>query len=298
MDRNWVLNSNHQRLLKAVHLLLVASAFGGLISILSLLLLKQTGHFEGNTFPVDLGILKIFTWGVNYAFLILMITAFIYGIFTKWGFIKYKWIMLKWLLVLAMFIITWSGFGPAVSGMASISDAGLNNSIMRSEYLGFQNKALVFAAIEVIIMVMIIFISIFKPLGQREVKGQVRQKTIIMVILPLIIIGVGFTVSNTISLNKIRNMPIGSVNLTKINDGVYQGEAKVGSYVYKVKVEVKNHRIVNIKDIDNRKSVYVTYAEGVFQKIIREQRVDVDVITGATTTRKAFMKAVENALKQ
>ncbi|MTK11419.1 MAG: FMN-binding protein [Clostridiaceae bacterium] len=298
MDRNWVLNSNHQRLLKAVHLLLVASAFGGLISILSLLLLKQTGRFEGNTFPVDLGILKIFTWGVNYAFLILMITAFIYGIFTKWGFIKYKWIMLKWLLVLAMFIITWSGFGPAVNGMASISDAGLNNSIMRSEYLGFQNKALVFAAIEAIIMVIIIFISIFKPWGQREVKEQVRQKTIIMVILPLIIIGVGFMISNTISLNKIRNMPIGSVNLTKINDGVYKGEAKIGSYVYKVKVEVKNHRIIDIKGVENRKSVYVTYAEGVFQKIIREQMVDVDVVTGATTTSKAFMKAVENALKQ
>lgn len=298
MGRNWVLNSNHQKLLKAAHLLLVASVFGGLISILSLLLLKQTGRFEGNTFPVDLGILKIFTWGVNYAFLILIITAFIYGIFTKWEFIKYKWIMLKWLLVLVMFIITWSGFGPAVSGMASISDAGLNNSIMKSEYLEFQNKALVSAIIEVIGMVLIIFISVFKPWGERKVKGQVRQKTIIMVILPLIIIGVGFMISNTISLNKIRNMPIGSVNLTKINDGVYQGEAKVGSYVYKVKVEVKNHRIIDIKGVENRKSVYVTYAEGVFKKIIREQRADVDAVTGATTTSKAFMKAVENALKQ
>lgn len=298
MDRNLLLNSNHQKLLKAAHLLLVASVFGGLISILSLLLLKQTGRFEGNTFPIDLGILKVFTWGVNYAFLILMITAFIYGIFTKWGFIKYKWIILKWLLVLAMFIITWSGFGHAVSGMASISDAGLNNSLMKSEYLEFQNKALVFAAIEAIIMAISIFISIFKPWGQREVKGQLRQKTIIMVVLPLIIIGVGFTVSNTISLNKIRNMPIGSVNLTKINDGVYQGEAKVGSYVYKVKVEVKNHRIIDIKGVENRKSVYLTYAEGVFQKIIKEQRADVDAVTGATTTSKAFMKAVESALKQ
>lgn len=98
-------------------------------------------------------------------------------------------------------------------------------------------------------------------------------------------------------LVKIRNMPIGSVKLTKINDGVYKGEAKASNYVYKVEVEVKNHKIININGTDNRKSVYVTYAEGVFTKIIRDQKPDVDTVTGATTTSKAFMKAVESALK-
>ena len=81
-----------------------------------------------------------------------------------------------------------------------------------------------------------------------------------------------------------------------VDDGIYNGEAEAGSYVYKVKVEVQNHRIVNIEGIDNRKSSYVSYAEGVFTKIIKQQKVDVDAITGATTTSKAFMKAVENAL--
>lgn len=297
MDKEWLLNSKYQKLLKVVHLVLVASVFGGLISVLILLLLKQTGRFNGNTFSIDLGILKIFTWGVNYAFLILLITAFIYGIFTKWRFVKYKWIMLKWFLVLVMFIITWIGLGPAINGMTSISDAGLNNSVMGSEYLQFQNKALIYTAIEMIAMVGIMSLSIFKPWGERKVKRQLRQKTIIMVVLPLFIAVMAFVILNTISLNKIRNMPIGSINLTKINDGVYKGEAKAGNYVYKVDVEVKNHKIINIKGIDNRKSVYVTYAEGVFPKIIRDQRANVDAITGATTTSKAFMKAVENALK-
>jgi len=42
----------------------------------------------------------------------------------------------------------------------------------------------------------------------------------------------------------------------------------------------------------------VTYAEGVFTKIVKQQKVDVDVVTGATTTSKAFMKAAENALSK
>lgn len=90
MNKNWVLNNNCQKLLKAVHLILASSVFGGLISILTLLLLKQVKNFQGNIFPIDLGILKIFTWTVNYAFLTLMVTALIYGLFTEWGFIQYS----------------------------------------------------------------------------------------------------------------------------------------------------------------------------------------------------------------
>lgn len=297
MSKNWTLNNSCQKLLKVVHIILAASILGGLISILSLLLLKQTKNFQGNTFPIDLGILKIFTWAVNYAFLILIITAFIYGLFTQWGFAKYKWIILKWLLILTIFAITWIGFGPSVNGMTSISDAGFNNSIMKAQYLKFQNKALIYTSIELFIMIILALISVFKPWGKREVKHHIKQKTIIMIVLPLIIVGAGFAAANAISLNKIRHMPIENISLTKINDGIYKGQAKAGNYIYKVEVEVKDHKITHINSIENRKSTYVTYAEGVFPKIIKEQKINVDAVTGATTTSKAFMKAVENALK-
>lgn len=297
MGKDYTLNNSFQKLLKAIHLILSASILGGLVSIISLLLLKQFKNFQSNIFPIDLGIFKIFTWSVNYAFLILIVTAFIYGLFTQWGFVKYKWVIVKWLLILVMFIITWIEFGPSISGMTSISDGGFNNSIMKNEYLTFQNKALICASIELFLMIIIALISVFKPWGKREVKHHIKQKTIIMIVLPLVIVGIGFITFHSISLNKIRNMPIGSVDLTKVNDGIYKGEAAAGSYIYKVEVDVKDHKIVNIKDVGNRKSTYVAYAEGVFPKIIKEQKVNVDAVTGATTTSKAFMKAVENALK-
>ncbi|MDD3240531.1 MAG: FMN-binding protein, partial [Lachnospira sp.] len=63
-------------------------------------------------------------------------------------------------------------------------------------------------------------------------------------------------------------------------------------------VKVENHKITELKDMAPRDSIYVTYATGVFRKIINQQTPDVDAITGATTTSKAFMKAVENALNQ
>jgi uncharacterized protein with FMN-binding domain len=65
-----------------------------------------------------------------------------------------------------------------------------------------------------------------------------------------------------------------------------------------VKVEVFDGRITDIAEIGGRHSVYVDYAQGVFSKIIRDQTANTDAITGATTTSKAYMKAVEDALSK
>ena len=299
MDKNWVMSSYYKKILKVFHIILASSMFGGLVSILIILTVKQNYHRIGeNIFAVDLIILKIFTWGVNYAFFALMLTSFLFGLFTEWRFVKHRWIIFKWILVLIMFAVTWFGLGPAINGMASIADAGLNNSTLSRDYFNFQQKAIVFTIIEGVAIVLIILISVLKPWGVRNIKRQVKQKTVVMILLPIIVICIGFVTINAMTLNKIRKIHIENIGLTKVNDGIYQGEAKAGSYTYKVKVKVDNHKIVNINGVDNRKSPYVTYAEGVFTKIVKQQKVDVDAVTGATTTSKAFMKATENALSK
>ncbi len=129
-----------------------------------------------NTFVVDLSILKIFTLGVNYSFFALMLTAFLFGLFTEWGFVKQRWIIFKWMIVLIMFAVTWFGLGPAINGMTSISDAGLSNSTMRIEYLNFQHKAIICISIELMSILLIFGVSVLKPWGIRSVKRQIKQK--------------------------------------------------------------------------------------------------------------------------
>lgn len=69
------------------------------------------------------------------------------------------------------------------------------------------------------------------------------------------------------------------------------------NYLYRVEATVREGQIREMKAIDNRESPYAFYAEGVFKKIIRDQNANTDAVTGATTTSKALMKAVENALQ-
>lgn len=299
MDKSWLMSTYCKKILKIFHIILSASILGSLLSILIIFIVKQNFHIvTENFFAIDLSILKIFTWGVNYAFFTLMLTSFLYGLFTEWGFVKHRWIIFKWMIVLIIFSVTWFGLGPAINGMTSISDVGLSNSTMSIEYLNFQQKAIVYIVIELVSILLIFGVSALKPWGIRNVKRQIKQKTVAMILVPLIAIGIVIATINAMNLNKIRNMPIKNINITKVSDGIYKGEAQAGNYTYKVRVTVENHKIVNIEGLDNRKSPYVTYAEGVFTKIIKQQKIDVDAITGATTTSKAFMKAVENALDE
>jgi len=165
--------------------------------------------------------------------------------------------------------------------MTSISDAGLSNSMSR-EYLNFQQKAIVYILIELVSILLIFGVSVLKPWGIRDIKRRIKQKTVVMILVPIIVISIGIATINAMNLNKIRNMAIKNIDFTKISDGIYKGGAQAGNYTYKVRVMIENHKIVNIEGLDNRKSPYFTYAEGVFTKIIKQQKVDVDAITGAT----------------
>ena len=64
-----------------------------------------------------------------------------------------------------------------------------------------------------------------------------------------------------------------------------------------MEIEINNHVISHVNLKTERKSSYIDYARPVTGRIVEKQKLDVDAITGATTTSKCIMKAAENALK-
>ncbi len=100
------------------------------------------------------------------------------------------------------------------------------------------------------------------------------------------------------SYKEVRQMTIHNVDLSRLEDGVYQGEYEYGNYTYKATVQIKGHRIEEIEVGHGNTGEYAKAAEGVLDRVITEQKLDVDVVSGATTTSKALLKAVENALSK
>ncbi|MDO5521910.1 MAG: FMN-binding protein [bacterium] len=293
--------SNKKRILnnalKLLHMISVISIVGGFLAMLVMLLGRDMTSFTGNEIIYDKMGLKLFNTTIIYGAILMVFTILGYSLFTEWGVIKYRFIIIKWALLIGVFCIAWFLVGSAVSGMASISDAGLHMSNMKTKYCDYYNRAVLSLTAELILLLITMFISIRKPFGKRDTKPFKYRKVAIAVVIPCAILGIAMMIFTEVRHVKLRNTPIKDVNLLQVKDGEYEGTSEFGNYTYHLRVTVKNHQIIDIENLKPRDSIYVTYATGVFKKIKDRQTPNVDAISGATTTSKAFMKAVENALE-
>jgi len=81
-----------------------------------------------------------------------------------------------------------------------------------------------------------------------------------------------------------------------VPDGVYYGTAK--GYVGPVKVglRVKGGRFVAVKVVKHRENRARTSLRDIPARMVDQQKVEVDAVTGATITSRAIMRAVRQAL--
>jgi uncharacterized protein with FMN-binding domain len=98
-------------------------------------------------------------------------------------------------------------------------------------------------------------------------------------------------------MGAVRKMTVTPVDLSKIADGTYPGSFKSGRFSYSVEVTVRNHRIEEVKST-GVKQAQDAVIQQIFARIVADQSVRVDTVSGASLTTKAASKAVENALHQ
>ena len=97
-----------------------------------------------------------------------------------------------------------------------------------------------------------------------------------------------------------RSLPLNAVDFSKLNDGTYHGVYTGGMYKWRANecvVTVTNGKVTNIqlagsKDPGSGKTDY----KMLYDRVIKAQSLQVDTISSATLTSKAYLQAVENAL--
>jgi len=82
----------------------------------------------------------------------------------------------------------------------------------------------------------------------------------------------------------------------KVEDGTYEGNSKVGPVRVTLNVEIKNRTMTSI-EIVRHFNGRGKKAEAIIPLILEKQSLEVDVVSGATGSSKAILKAVEDALK-
>ncbi len=118
---------------------------------------------------------------------------------------------------------------------------------------------------------------------------------ITITLLMFVIYGITELMCNRIYQEKVNNISVTDVDISNIDDGIYDGECDVDYIKAKVRVEVKDHQIVNIKLLKHVNERGES-AEKIVDKMVEEQKIDVDAVSSATNSSIVIKKAVENAL--
>lgn len=127
-----------------------------------------------------------------------------------------------------------------------------------------------------------------------------RKKIIMSIVIFIFTIGliVGAVYLKNVADYKqaVKETTFDEINIPDVSDGVYIGEYDVNFIYAKVEVTVQNGEITDIIILEHRHE-HGKAAETVINKIVDEQRIDVDAVSGATNSSIVIKKAVENALK-
>jgi uncharacterized protein with FMN-binding domain len=99
--------------------------------------------------------------------------------------------------------------------------------------------------------------------------------------------------------NEAKSLPIDTLNFSSLKDGTYIGEYEGGMYKWrtnKVKVTVSSGKVIDITLISSAENTDIV--QQLYDRVMKKQSLQVDAISGATLTSKAYLKAVNNALIQ
>lgn len=116
-----------------------------------------------------------------------------------------------------------------------------------------------------------------------------------IVLLVLIALTGIMVIYATFGLKQTLKLTIQPVDLTKISDGTYTGSYNSYRWSTTVEVTVKDHKITGINPVKIQQG-REDLVKDLIQRILSEQKPDIDAISGATASSKAFLKAADTAL--
>ncbi|KUO69329.1 MAG: FMN-binding protein [Clostridia bacterium BRH_c25] len=126
-----------------------------------------------------------------------------------------------------------------------------------------------------------------------------KKQLIILAVLMIVIVGGYLGVKSYNDLKTYRkqvaDITVSNVNVSEIADGTYTGSYDVLWVAAEVKVTVKNHKIEEIELVKHENGRGAS-AEIIPGKVVEAQSLEVDIVSGATSSSKVILKAIENAL--
>ncbi|HYF84726.1 MAG TPA: FMN-binding protein [Clostridia bacterium] len=117
----------------------------------------------------------------------------------------------------------------------------------------------------------------------------------VFIIFVLVSGGGLFFISRGVEAGEV--LEINDVDLSKLNDGTYNGTYNGGRWTNEVNVIVKDHKITGVEIVKDVLLPKPEVTAELVNLVLEKQSPKIDAISGSTVTCKAYLKSIENALK-
>lgn len=135
-----------------------------------------------------------------------------------------------------------------------------------------------------------------RPKGKRGALGKVLIGVGMVLLVVLLALGV-MVLSTEGQREEDRTLEIADVDFSRIPDGDYHGSYK-GWNQFEVNLTVSDGKVTGIEVADGSRDPSTAVTDAVFERVITEQTLQLDAVSGATITTNALLKAVEQALEE
>lgn len=98
-------------------------------------------------------------------------------------------------------------------------------------------------------------------------------------------------------VKQANDIAINDIDLSSVENGEYIGEYAITPVYAKVKISVKNQEIVDIQILEHNNGLG-TSAEKIVDKVLENQSLDIDAVSGATVSSRCILKAIDNAIEK
>lgn len=126
-------------------------------------------------------------------------------------------------------------------------------------------------------------------------KNKIFRRAIVVVCCILGFVIAVFIGFDLFAKDVIGKVTIESIDTSNLEDGEYEGVATVGPVHVNLTVVMKEKKIDQIL-ITEHINALGKKAETIVEEVILKQSIDVDSISGATTSSVCIKKAIENAI--
>lgn len=130
-----------------------------------------------------------------------------------------------------------------------------------------------------------------------KLKGKKTGFWVLIILISLTLLGVIIKTVMEGNLEALAQSKMASFDLSQTENGIYEGVHSVLPVKAKVVVTIQDHVITKL-DLIEHFNGQGAGAEVILDRVLEEQDIAVDVISGATYSSVVILKAIEDALEQ